>query len=94
MSEPDPVVILSSDPREVRVAELETQLRQRDALIAQLQQPLAELKQRSGRAGACGQASSDAIRAEAPERETPTTGAQSWTRPVQVSRPTDSSASH
>ncbi len=36
----------SPDPREARVAELETQLRQRDALIEQLQQQLAELKQR------------------------------------------------
>lgn len=34
------------DPREVRLAELETQLRQRDALIAQLQRRLAELEQR------------------------------------------------
>ena len=35
----------SPDPREVRVAELETQLRQRDALIEQLQQRVTELEQ-------------------------------------------------
>ena len=35
----------SPDPREVRVAELETQLRQRDALIEQLQQRIIELEQ-------------------------------------------------
>ena len=46
MTDPDPVVILAPDPREVRVAELEAQLQQRDASIAQLQQQLAELKQR------------------------------------------------
>ena len=35
----------SPDPREVRWVELETQLRQRDALIEQLQQQIAELEQ-------------------------------------------------
>jgi transposase len=46
MADPDTALKLSPDPREIRLAELETQLRQRDALIEQLQQQLAELKQR------------------------------------------------
>ncbi len=36
----------ATDPREVRLAELEAQLRQRDALIEQLQRRIAELEQR------------------------------------------------
>lgn len=46
MAETDSVLKLSPDPRDVRLAELEGQLRQRDALIEQLQQRLAELEQR------------------------------------------------
>src|SRR3990172_1208771 len=46
MADPDTALKVSSDPREVRLAELETQLRQRDALIERLQQRLAELEQR------------------------------------------------
>ncbi len=46
MSDNNPVVRRAPDPREVRVAELEAQLQQRDALIAQRQQQLADLKQR------------------------------------------------
>ena len=46
MADPDTVLKPSTDPRDVRLAELETRLRQRDALIAQLQQRLAELQQR------------------------------------------------
>jgi len=46
MANPDNALKVSPDPREVRLAELETQLRQRDGLIEQLQQQLAELKQR------------------------------------------------
>lgn len=46
MADPDNALKLSPDPREVRLAELETQLRQRDVLIEQLQQQLVELKQR------------------------------------------------
>ena len=46
MAGPDNALKVLPDPREVRVAELETQLRQREALIEQLQQQLAELKQR------------------------------------------------
>jgi transposase len=45
MSDNNPVVRRAPDPREVRVAELEAQLQQRDELIAQLQHQLAELKQ-------------------------------------------------
>src|SRR3990172_11119699 len=46
MVNPDNVLRPSPDPRDVRLAELETQLRQREALIEQLQQRLAELEQR------------------------------------------------
>lgn len=46
MAEPDTVLKPSLEPRDVRLAELETQLRQRDALIAQLRQRVAELEQR------------------------------------------------
>src|SRR3990172_7016512 len=46
MVTPDNVLKLPSDPRDVRLAELETQLRQRDALIEQLRHRLAELEQR------------------------------------------------
>ena len=45
MTKPDNVLKPPTDPRDVRLAELETQLRQRDALIEQLQQRLAELEQ-------------------------------------------------
>jgi len=45
MADPDTAVKPSSDPREVRVAELETQLRQRDTLIELLQQRITELEQ-------------------------------------------------
>src|SRR3990172_10638862 len=46
MVNPDNVLRPSPDPRDVRLAELETQLRQREALIEQLQQRLTELEQR------------------------------------------------
>jgi transposase len=46
MADPDTALKPSTEPREVRLAELETQLRQRDALIEQLQQRIAELEQR------------------------------------------------
>jgi len=46
MVNPDNDLRPSPDAREVRLAELETQLRQRDALIEQLQHRLAELEQR------------------------------------------------
>src|SRR3989304_83315 len=45
MTKPDNVLKPPTDPRDVCLAELETQLRQRDALIEQLQQRLAELEQ-------------------------------------------------
>ena len=46
MAEPDSVLKRLLDARDVRVAELEIQLRQRDARIEQLQQRVAELEQR------------------------------------------------
>jgi transposase len=46
MADSNTAVTSSLDPREVRLAELETQLRQREALIEQLQRQLAELTQR------------------------------------------------
>ena len=46
MADPGNALKPLSDPREVRLAELETQLRQRDARIEQLQQRIAELEQR------------------------------------------------
>jgi transposase len=46
MAETVSVLTLSPDPRDVRLAELENQLRQREALIEQLQQRVAELEQR------------------------------------------------
>lgn len=46
MADTDDILRPSTDPREVRLAELETQLRQRDALIEQLQRRIAELEQR------------------------------------------------
>ncbi|MBI3682903.1 MAG: IS66 family transposase [Acidobacteria bacterium] len=46
MAEPDSVLTQLLDARDVRVAELEIQLRQRDARIEQLQQRVAELEQR------------------------------------------------
>ena len=55
MTDPDRVVRLAPDPRDVRVAELEAQLQQRDALIAHLQQQLAELKQRLAELERAGQ---------------------------------------
>ena len=45
MADSNTAVTSSLDPREVRLAELETQLRQREALIEQLQRQLAELTQ-------------------------------------------------
>src|SRR4030067_2757357 len=51
MADPDPAVKPSPDPREVRVAELETQLRQRDTLIERLQQRITELEQQLAELG-------------------------------------------
>src|SRR3990170_2124671 len=45
MADLDTALKPSTEPREVRLAELETQLRQRDARIEQLQQRIAELEQ-------------------------------------------------
>jgi len=45
MADPDTALKPSPDPREVRWAELETQLRQRDTLIERLQQRITELEQ-------------------------------------------------
>src|SRR3970282_2724681 len=49
MSDPNSVLKPSPDPRDVRVAELEAQLRQRDALIEQLRQRIAELERAAKR---------------------------------------------
>ena len=52
MADPDTVLKPSTDPRDVRLAELETRLRQRDALIAQgwrLKTDLHYLEARGGR---------------------------------------------
>lgn len=46
MADPDTALKPSPDPREVRLTELETQLRQRDTLIERLQQRITELEQR------------------------------------------------
>jgi len=46
MDNSDNVLKPSPDPRDVRLAELESQLRQRDALIERLQRRLAELEER------------------------------------------------
>jgi len=46
MADPPDAVKPPTDPREIRLAELETQLRQRDARIEQLQQRITELEQR------------------------------------------------
>ena len=49
MADPNSVLKPSPDPRDVRVAELEAQLRQRDALIAELRQRIAELERTAKR---------------------------------------------
>ncbi len=46
MTDPDNDLLPVTDARDVRLAELESQLRQREALIEQLQQRVAELEQR------------------------------------------------
>lgn len=49
MADPNSVLTPSPDPRDVRVSELETQLRQRDALIEELRQRIAELERTAKR---------------------------------------------
>jgi TolA-binding protein len=49
MADPHSVLKPSPDPRDVRVAELEAQLRQRDALIEALRQRIAELERTAKR---------------------------------------------
>jgi transposase len=49
MADPNSVLKPSPDPRDVRVAELEAQLRQRDALIEELRQRIAELERTAKR---------------------------------------------
>ena len=49
MVDPNSVLKPSPDPRDVRVAELEAQLRQRDALIEELRQRIAELERTAKR---------------------------------------------
>jgi transposase len=49
MADPNSVLKPSPDPRDVRVAELEAQLRQREALIEELRQRIAELERTAKR---------------------------------------------
>jgi transposase len=51
MAAPDNALKASPDPREVRLAELESQLRQRDTLIERLQQRITELEQQLAELG-------------------------------------------
>jgi transposase len=51
MADPDTALKPSPDPREVRLTELETQLRQRDTLIERLQQRITELEQQLAELG-------------------------------------------